>query len=563
MSCKRAKSEAYALPDELTGICLQFYVDSISIWCKLQRVNRQFRRCARRPRALTHIRLSVRPTFLDKVGFGLRSLRLSDEFRNQREISLLAKMSSLTVLDCTSLEVTDSVASAISNLGSLTSLDLSNADLSQTSLSCFEKLAHMRELNLTWSLGINDTMEAGLEFLRAMQELHTLHLNVTEITNAGLHDVAHARELRILTLTDCMEPTESGLGALAPLTKLEVLRLPFDLTDVGLVAISNLVSLRELQLSKQVTNAGLWAMAKFAQLHTLDLSECPITDEAMPALKGMRMLRKLDLSSTRITDSGLDACGSLPFLEKLDMSGCGAVVGHGLKHFITLRTLDVGYCAKLKVVPHIALKKLNMKASQSVRVEDLCAMPLIELDWSWGHRALPDLMAVGSLAQLEILNLSYSGATDAGLSALNALKRLKSLDLSMCPDLTDRGLSQLSALTSLQKLNLSECRITGQSLSDLVHLPLRILELSKGSVTREGVHAASFLTSLTYLDLEGILLSRQNVEDLAKLPNLRWINLLMCGFACERAMFPGVSVRLQIHDAHAWFRSQKERMSLI
>jgi hypothetical protein len=100
-------------------------------------------------------------------------------------------------------------------------------------------------------------------------------------------------------------------------------------------------------------------------------------------------------------------------------------------------------------------------------------------------------------------------------------------------------------------------------LSDLAHLPLRILELSRGRVTREGVRAASFLTSLTYLDLEGIMLSKQNVKDLSKLPNLRWLNLLMCGFACDRSMFPGVSVRLQSDDAPSWFRSQKERMALV
>lgn len=565
MSCKRAKS-CRELPDDVTGICLEFSADSITIWCTMQLVNKQFRRCARKPRSLAHIWLSIRPAFLDKVGFGLRSLRITDDFRNQHEVSRLAQMSSLTVLDCSSLELGNSVVAAISNLTSLTSLNLTNADLSGEIISGFSKLTRMRDLTLTGAamyLGIGERMKTGLEFLRTMNQLHTLHLGLTEVTNAGLRDVAFLCELRMLTLTDCAQLTEAGLGALAPLTKLEVLRLPFDLTDLGLVAIATLVSLRQLPLSKQVTNAGLWAIANFKQLHTLDLSECPITDEAMPALRDMYLLRSLDLSSTRITDVGLEACGPLPLLEDLDVSGCSAIVGHGLKSFCKLQHLDVGYCAKLKVVPHMAFKKLNMKASQSVRVEGLCAMPLVDLDWSWGHRELPDLMAVGSLDRLEILNLSYSGATDAGLFALRALKHLKSLDLSMCPDLTDRGVSQLSTLTALQKLNLSECRITGEHLSDLAHLPLRILELSRGRVTREGVRAASFLTSLTYLDLEGILLSKQNVKDLAKLPHLRWLNLLMCGFACDRAMFPGVTVRLQIEDARSWFRSQTERMSLV
>lgn len=564
MACKRAKFEARGgLPDDLAGHCLAFSVDSIATWCKLQLVNRQFRRCARKPRALAHILVSIRPALLSKVKFGVRSLRVVGEFRDDREVSLLATNLSLTALDCSCLEVTDSLIAAISNLPLLTALDLTNADLTQTSFSDFAKLVHMRELTLTGCLGLDDTMANCLLFLRAMQQLRTLHLSLTDISNASLQDVACLRELRILTLSDCMELTETGLAALAPLSNLKTLRLPFDLTDVGLVAISNLVSLRELQLSKQVTNTGLWAVSKLVQLHSLDLSECPITDEAMPALRDMYLLRTLDLSSTLITDSGLEACGPMRNLNTLKVSGCGALVGHGFKQLVNLKNLDAGYCAKLKVVPHIDLKKLNLKASQFTRVEGLCAMPLVDLDWSWGHRELPDLMAVGALERLEILNLSYSGATDSGLFALRALKHLKSLDLSMCSDLTDRGLSQLSTLTSLQKLNLSECRITGESLSDLAHLPLRILELSRGRVTREGVRAASFLTSLTYLDLEGIMLSKQNVKDLSKLPNLQWLNLLMCGFACDRSMFPGVSVRLEDKDAPSWFRSQKERMALV
>jgi len=122
-----------------------------------------------------------------------------------------------------------------------------------------------------------------------------------------------------------------------------------------------------------------------------------------------------------------------------------------------------------------------------------------------------DLLHVGKLSHLEMLDLRDTRITDAGLQHLRGLNRLKVLiltgtavtDQGLAPlgdmpqltvlsleetKITDRGLQQLKGLANLGWLNLSATQITDAGLSCLKEYPsLDVLVLERCATTREGL----------------------------------------------------------------------------
>lgn len=64
---------------------------------------------------------------------------------------------------------------------------------------------------------------------------------------------------------------------------------------------------------------------------------------------------------------------------------------------------------------------------------------------------------LSGLPELIRLNLSSCGITNQGLAHLEALKRLKQLDISFCNRITDEGLRKLKSLTQLEFLDIQGC----------------------------------------------------------------------------------------------------------
>lgn len=67
------------------------------------------------------------------------------------------------------------------------------------------------------------------------------------------------------------------------------------------------------------------------------------------------------------------------------------------------------------------------------------------------------LRSLHRLTNLQILNLSSVGLTNAGMAHLSVLSRLENLDLSFCNRITDPGLKALRSLPNLTTLNLQGC----------------------------------------------------------------------------------------------------------
>jgi len=134
-----------------------------------------------------------------------------------------------------------------------------------------------------------------------------------------------------------------------------------------------------------------------------------------------------------------------------------------------------------------------------------------------------DNSLVGKLTGKPVLGvkLGTSGATDADLKKLTALKSLEWLDLSST-QVTDAGLMELAALDFLRTLELGRTQVTDAGLKELAGLKsLRILLLDSTKVTDAGLKELAALKTLERLDLINTSVTDAGLKELAALKSLR------------------------------------------
>jgi len=156
--------------------------------------------------------------------------------------------------------------------------------------------------------------------------------------------------------------------------------------------------------------------------------------------------------------------------------------------------------------------------------------PIQLLDLSHSYITNAGLVHLRELTGLHSLNLwDCRGITDVGLQHLKVLQGLTSLDLSGC-DITDWGLRYLKALPNLTDLSLTGCdKITDTGLTHLQALPkLANLHLSGMRITDRGTAELKSLTNLASLELVGTTITDAGVAQLAALTSLRDVWLGGC-----------------------------------
>ena len=268
---RQSTNVVQALTEEVWTLCLEFTIDKVQTWSSMQLVSKEFHRCLRKARALSHFLFRLyRVESLERLGVsatGIRRLKL------------------------TRYEITDANLQALSSLVVLKTLDLAGC----TSI--------------------------GLQALAPLVALETLDLG-------GCCRIIDLQALA-LNLAGCFSII--GLQALAPLVALETLNLDFcdKITDADLKALAPLVALKTLNLCycDKITDVGLQALARLVALQALNLAGCrQITDGDLEELAPLLLLKKLNLSCCdNITGLGLQALAPLQALQALDLDYCNKI----------------------------------------------------------------------------------------------------------------------------------------------------------------------------------------------------------------------------------------------
>lgn len=153
-----------------------------------------------------------------------------------------------------------------------------------------------------------------------------------------------------------------------------------------------------------------------------------------------------------------------------------------------------------------------------------------EIDGEGAPGISPDdrqLQLVSQFNQLVKLRICGDRISDAGLSSLERLTRLRDLELS-CPNVTDEGLAHVARLERLERLKIWQARVSQSGLAALARLSrLESLDLGLYGPARAPLLAAlKELPALKSLKLSDAELAGDELAELAQLEHLESLSLL-------------------------------------
>jgi len=331
---------------------------------------------------------------------------------------------------------------------------------------------------------------------------------------AGALSAATGRRLEALSLKDTGIPFEDG--SVDALVAMRLLRY-LDLSGTGIrdEDLTKLAAygppLEELRLSRTYLSAArLDKVSRMASLRALDLSDTRADSGTLGRFDDLHRLRRLDLRATAVEDPGAAELAKNPSLVELDapfwLTGASA--------------------------PHLAkLKMLRVLRARAVRFH------------------ATDLVHLGALGELVLLELNHVDVTDEGVAGLLPAAALEILELEHCP-VGDRGMEVVAEMPRLRKLEIEESNVRDAGFAALARAPalevIKARELS--GLTDAGMVSVPALTKLTALVLDETEVSDAAVPLLAKAPGLRLLSLETTRVSPEgkqrlRAALPNAEIR--------------------
>jgi Leucine-rich repeat (LRR) protein len=290
-----------------------------------------------------------------------------------------------------------------------------------------------------------------------------------------------------------------------------------DITGTDLRMLAEIPELRDLGLiDASIAEADLKELKKLKNLRRLQISRMRggdvITEAGMRELQRIEGLETLDLSDCRISDAGFRQFGGFKSLQNLYLEGCDPAHLEVLKEIKGLRVLSLSSPLMGSVAAFGQLKGL-----ESVQVLDLAG---IQMQGEVGE--------LKEIRELQRLNISAPGITDASMKGIANLASLKELALSHT-GISDVGLKEIAAVTSLEAVSLGHTAITDAGLRELKQLKcLRRLGLEKTRITDAGLRDVGEIQSLEWLRLNSTGITDSGLVSLGQLQGLQTLDLAGC-----------------------------------
>jgi len=269
-------------------------------------------------------------------------------------------------VDLTSSWITDADLARIGALGHLRSLNLAHTKITDVGMQYLKGLTGVQDLNLYYAEYIT---EDGIAALQNWTSIERLNLRGTKVTSKVFEHLAHLTSLRSLDLA-YTQIDDEDFEQLAALTHLEELAIGGNrLTGAALPLLKLLPSLRALDVGGiQRVDSGLWGLAltdgnlqqigALTQLRSLSLSGANLNDVGadrpermlsrselrdLSKLKALVNLESLDLSNTPVSDDALEALRALPKLRELRLGLAKNIDDRSVPVLLSMAKLDCLY----------------------------------------------------------------------------------------------------------------------------------------------------------------------------------------------------------------------------
>ncbi|GAV65775.1 LRR_6 domain-containing protein [Cephalotus follicularis] len=247
-------------------------------------------------------------------------------------------------------------------------------------------------------------------------------------------------------------------------------------------------------------------------VEVIDLrNENSVNEEWMAYIGAFRYLRSLNVSTCRrINNSALWALTGMTSLMELDLSRCTKVTDAGVKHLLSISTLQRLHISETGLTANgVAL----LSSLTNLSVLDLGGLPVTD-------QALSSLQV---LTKLQYLDLWGTKISNKGATILQGFPKLSFLNLAWT------NVTNVPYMSSLECLNLSNCSINDLLLEGDVgyKAPLAKLQFSGSTFVKEEETFLNIETSfLIYLDVSNSSLNRFCF--LAHMESLEHLDLSSC-----------------------------------
>ncbi|KAF7151730.1 hypothetical protein RHSIM_Rhsim02G0242800 [Rhododendron simsii] len=291
--------------------------------------------------------------------------------------------------------------------------------------------------------------------------------------------------------------------------------------------------LRSLNVSgcRRITSSALWDITGMTNLKEVDLSQCSkVTDAGIRHLLSVSTLEKLHIAETGVTAEGISLLSSLVNLSLLDLGGLPVTdrALTSLQVLTKLQYLDLWGseisnegAAVLKVFPMLSF--LNLAWTKVTELPNLSTLTCLNMSNCSVHSLFEGHGDKAPLTKLILAGASYSDVSKAFLYV--ATSSLFFLDMS---NSFFNEFCFLSRMNALEHLDLSSTLIDDNSVEIIacIGANLRILILDRTGVTAAGLG----ILAGNVPTLQNISLSCTPADDLAisyisMVPSLKVINL--------------------------------------
>ncbi len=336
--------------------------------------------------------------------------------------------------------------------------------------------------------------------------------------------LVQCRHLRCLVL-DQRKVTEQFIAGLSALQELEYLQFRRSaIGRAGWEQIGSMRSLRRLVVPKcDLTDGDLASIARLPQLEELNVQDSPITDAGIDSLQNCSTLRFLSLDGTDIDDGAFELLARFPRLKHLSIANTHtndrSLVQ--ISRLAGLRILDITSTD----VRHI--DRLDCSAFPQLRSINITYCPIPRATIT----AWPSLYPTITLEE----RLDLGAKTPPAVLIFNNqtfADYINGDDAYLCAtEVSDKVLRDFVDWAGRNKvvvrlISLSRSTVTDDGVSALAQLPgLTEVQLSRSDVTSTGIAKLSQLGGLETVELDARQLDDRSVKALQRLPHLKEVRL--------------------------------------
>lgn len=311
--------------------------------------------------------------------------------------------------------------------------------------------------NLWYPSGAPKVEDAAFDVLSGLQGLLYVSMRTSEQSDESLRFLSTCPNIQVVDFQSCSGLSGAWLHYLAPLKGLK-----------RIYCIS----------SAKMDVSGLAVIPKNALL-SITLRDSATSDADLPVIAQFKQLEFLGLRKTRVTDAGIAQLADMPNLVALDVSE-NPISAEALKPLAKLRLEELGFGLNAAAVSDAAellgmvfprLSKFTFgpgSVSQSHLTAVAKTWPkLTRLDFPTFTQFDADAFSgiSSSLATLEEVFLYQTKLADVHLADLALCKKLRVLNLELCPAITDAALTHLAAMKALKTLHVAQTKLTPAALA--------------------------------------------------------------------------------------------------